>query len=127
MPLSFGDEDHATPGTHVQANCIVSEGDLPVEIRWTFRPDGARERAMNDAGITTTQLGSRSSILLIDSVSPEHSGEYACTAKNAAGSQSVTAHLRVLGTRSDQSRPICRPAPSPKRASGLFSRDSLRK
>lgn len=101
MPLSFGDEDHATPGTHVQANCIVSEGDLPVEIRWTFRPDGVKhaERVSNDAGVTTTQLGSRSSILLIDSVTYEHSGEYACTAKNAAGSLSVSAHLTVLGTR----------------------------
>lgn len=94
MPFSFGEDDQFTSGTHVQASCIVGEGDLPVELSWTFH--GRKEASM--MGITTTKLGPRSSILQIDAVAAAHSGEYTCTAKNAVGSQNFTAHLKVQGT-----------------------------
>ncbi len=95
LPFSFGEEDHYTPGTHVQASCIVGEGDLPVELSWTFH--GQREESSSMMGITTTRLGPRSSILQIESLVSSHSGEYTCTAKNTVGSQNFTTHLKVLG------------------------------
>lgn len=99
LPFSFGEDDHHTPGTHVQTICIVGEGDLPLELSWTFRglPPTAGEFGMADMGISTTKVGPRSSVLQIDSVTAAHSGEYTCTAKNAVGSQSYSAHLEVLG------------------------------
>lgn len=79
----------------MQTICIVGEGDLPIELSWTFRGDS--ENGMADLGISTTRVGPRSTVLQIDSVTAAHSGEYTCTAKNSVGSQSVSAHLEVLG------------------------------
>lgn len=93
VPFSFGEDEYFTSGTHVQASCIVGEGDIPVDISWTFH--GKIEASM--MGISTTKLGPRSSILQIDSVAAAHSGQYTCIAKNSAGAQNYTAHLRVLG------------------------------
>ena len=93
-PFSFGDDEFAS-GEHVQVSCIVSEGDLPVDISWTFH--GLKETSM--MGISTTKLGPRSSILQIEAVAAGHSGDYTCIAKNAAGSQNFTANLRVSGKK----------------------------
>lgn len=71
----------------------MGEGDLPVEISWTFH--GQKEASM--MGITTTRLGPRSSILQIESVAAAHSGDYTCIAKNPVGFHNHTAILRVLG------------------------------
>ena len=95
MPFSFGEDEFHTPGTHVQTMCVVGEGDLPIELSWTFRGDS--QTGLADMGISTTRVGPRSSVLQIDSVTAAHSGEYTCTAKNSVGSQSVSAHLEVLG------------------------------
>ena len=93
--FTFGDDDEHTPGSHVQVSCTVNEGDLPVDISWTFH--GVRESPASMTGITTTKLGPRSSVLQIEAVTAAHSGAYCCTAKNAAGTQNYTAQLRVLG------------------------------
>jgi hypothetical protein len=85
----------------VQTICIVGEGDLPIELSWSFRGDS--ETGMADLGISTTRVGPRSTVLQIDSVTAGHSGEYTCTAKNSVGSQSVSAHLEVLGTITSKS------------------------
>lgn len=80
----------------MQTSCIVGEGDLPLELGWTFR--GSSLPGMgSDMGISITRVGPRSSVLQIDSVTAAHSGEYTCTAKNSVGLQSVSAHLEVLG------------------------------
>lgn len=91
-PFSFGDHDY-TLGMSAQINCIVIEGDLPVDISWTFH--GVRLSA--SSGIETTKIGSRSSVLNIDSVSADHSGNYTCIARNAAGMRNYTATLNVYG------------------------------
>ncbi len=91
-PFSFGDHDY-TLGMSAQINCIVIEGDLPVDISWTFH--GARPSA--SSGIETTKIGSRSSVLNIDSVEADHSGNYTCIARNAAAVRNFTATLNVYG------------------------------
>lgn len=95
LPFNFGEEDY-TSGMSAQLQCIVTEGDLPVDIRWTTL--GTTHSAL--LGITVTKIGSKSSILQIDSVDASHTGNYTCTARNAAGQASYSAQLTVVGSES---------------------------
>jgi hypothetical protein len=84
----------------VQLNCIVSSGDSPLQITWTFH--GVDTAKLKQTGVTTMKVGERSSLLIIDSVSSEHVGTYVCNAKNHAGNVSFAADLRVHGTQDIQ-------------------------
>lgn len=92
LPFNFGEEDY-TSGMSAQLQCIVTEGDLPVDIRWTTL--GTTHSGL--MGISVTKIGSKSSILQIDSVDASHSGDYTCMAQNAAGKASYSAKLTVVG------------------------------
>jgi hypothetical protein len=48
-------------------------------------------------GITTTRVGGRASMLVIDHVIAGHSGNYTCTAENLVGLTNFTASLVVNG------------------------------
>lgn len=48
--------------------------------------------------MTTTMIGTRTSILIISEVGYRHSGEYTCRAKNKAGVDTYSAVLKVNGT-----------------------------
>lgn len=74
--------------------CLVSEGDAPFNISWSF--EGGDVDA--HGGVTTTKIGERASLLLIDSVSEAQVGNYTCTADNVAGSVRFSAVLSVNGT-----------------------------
>ena len=80
-------------GDFAQLSCIVNSGDEPLTISWTFHGDVVGP----ETGITTTNLGSRMSILVINSVGYVHKGNYTCQAKNNAGIRSHTTELRVNG------------------------------
>ena len=97
LPFNFGEEDY-TSGMSAQLQCIVTEGDIPVDIRWIT--SGQTHSALS--GITITKIGSKSSIMQIDSVDASHSGNYTCTAHNSAGQASYTAQLTVVGTFCDK-------------------------
>lgn len=92
LPFNFGEEDY-TSGMSAQLQCIVTDGDVPVDIRWIT--SGQTHSALS--GITFTKIGSKSSIMQIDSVDASHSGNYTCTAQNSAGRASYTAQLTVVG------------------------------
>jgi hypothetical protein len=77
-----------------QLTCLVRKGDEPVKISWSLKGDVIS----SEPSITTTMLGTRMSVLMISSVGYRHSGTYTCTASNNAGSQSLSAVLRVNGT-----------------------------
>ena len=81
-------------GDFAQISCIVTSGDQPLTISWSFHGNGEGEA---EAGITTTNLGSRLSLLVIEAVEHHHQGLYTCQAKNGAGSSSYTAELKVNG------------------------------
>lgn len=91
-PFGFSDHEYAL-GMSAQLNCFVVEGDLPVDVSWTFHGVGGRPAP----DIETTKIGSRSSILNIDSVGAHHSGNYTCIARNAAAARNFTATLNVYG------------------------------
>lgn len=92
VPITFG-KDKFDEGSSAQILCSVSDGDEPLTIRWSFH--GAN--ISSDSGIMTSNLGSRTSFLMINSVSHEHRGFYTCMAKNNAGSASSTSELNVNG------------------------------
>jgi hypothetical protein len=92
MDFSFGNEPLLW-GSQAQTTCLVSEGDIPIQITWAFH--GNDVTTNNQKGITTTKFGHRSSILQIDPV--EFSANFTCMAKNQAGSVNYTAELIVQG------------------------------
>ena len=92
LPFSFGEEDY-TSGMSATINCIVIEGDSPVDIRWNI----TAQSHSSVQGIVITKVG-KSSVLQIDSVDATHTGNYTCTAINAAGMVQYSAQLTVVGT-----------------------------
>jgi hypothetical protein len=92
--IPFDVEEDVNTGDSVQLNCHVSKGDKPLKITWNFHG----EELSSHRGITTTKIGDRSSILTIVSAMAAHSGNYTCTAQNAAGTVSYTAMVHVNGT-----------------------------
>ncbi len=80
-------------GDFAQLSCIVNSGDEPLTLTWAFHGD----QVGPETGITTTNLGSRMSILIISSVAHHHQGKYTCTAKNDAGIAVRNTELNVNG------------------------------
>jgi hypothetical protein len=81
-------------GDFAQVSCVVTSGDEPLTISWSFHGDKVTGQ---NTGISTTNLGTRMSILVINSVGHRHQGNYTCQAKNNAGIQKNTAVLKVNG------------------------------
>ena len=92
LPLSFGSEV-LNEGAFGQLSCVVTEGDEPLTVSWTFH--GAE--LSSDLEMVTTPIGSRGSMLMISRVGHRHTGSYTCLAVNTAGSSSQTASLYVNG------------------------------
>ena len=93
MPLTFG-RDILDEGEFVQLICIVSKGDEPLRLTWSLKGDDVS----SEPGLTTTALGTRTSMLTINSVGYRHSGTYTCRAANDAGATTQSAELKVNGT-----------------------------
>lgn len=90
-PFEF--ESEVNTGEGVQLNCYVGKGDIPVDITWSFNKKPIR----NIFGVSTVPVGSRTNLLIINSVQPEHAGEYTCQAANAGGVVEHSAELFVNG------------------------------
>ncbi|KAJ8667921.1 hypothetical protein QAD02_009584 [Eretmocerus hayati] len=91
-PVTIGDEP-ANWGEQVSATCNVLKGDSPIEIGWTLNGETISPRTHPDINISKN--GKKISLLVIDSVTGHHAGEYACIAANLAGSSSRSAILAV--------------------------------
>ena len=92
LPLSFG-KDIMNEGDFAQVSCIVTSGDEPLKISWSFHG----EQISSNLGIITTPIGTRGSILVISRVEHHHRGTYTCKASNTAGTRFETAKLNVNG------------------------------
>ena len=90
---AFNFEEDIHSGKDIQIVCYVIDGDTPLTIRWYFH---GREVG-HSMGVTTMKLGTRSSILNIESVTHGHTGVYTCVATNSAGSDRASASLTVHG------------------------------
>ena len=80
-------------GDAAQAQCMALKGDTPLNFTWTFHGDVTTFQT----GVVTTSVGQRSSVLMIDSVTPNHAGTYTCTVRNQAASASYSIVLSVSG------------------------------
>lgn len=87
-------EVHLHDGMLARIVCGVNQGDLPLTFFWL--KDG-RAIAINEQNVAIHEIDEFSSILLIKSVTPWHSGNYTCIAKNQAGVVNYTSHLTVNG------------------------------
>ena len=92
LPMSFG-KDIVNEGQFGQLVCTVIEGDEPFSFTWSLQ--GAV--VSSEPGLTTSQLGSRTSILMIKSVGHRHRGLYTCNVSNLAGTATVSSELKVNG------------------------------
>ena len=92
MPFSF--DKVIKEDSFAQIMCVVTEGDEPFTIAWSLHG----HNLTSDLGITTSNIGGRTSLLMIPKVSYKHMGNYTCKVRNKAGSVSHTASLKVNGT-----------------------------
>ncbi|XP_046818554.1 Down syndrome cell adhesion molecule-like protein Dscam2 isoform X2 [Vespa crabro] len=78
-------------GERTTLTCSVTRGDLPLSISWLKdgRSMGPSER------VTVTNMDQYNSILMIESLSPDHNGNYSCVARNLAAEVSHTQRLVV--------------------------------
>ena len=93
VPFNFG-ADAVNEGDMAQLTCLVRRGDDPLRISWFLK--GAV--VSSDPSVTTTMIGTRASMLMITNVGYRHSGTYTCKASNDAGTEDVSATLKVNGT-----------------------------
>ena len=80
-------------GDFGQLVCTVIRGDEPFKITWALHGD----IVSSEPGLTTSQIGARTSMLMINSVGHRHSGLYTCNVSNLAGSTSSSTELKVNG------------------------------
>lgn len=79
-------------GEKGSALCTVKSGDSPFDFEW--KKDGNTLEVSSNIAIQSVL---DSSVLVIQSVTSESSGNYTCVAKNAFGSDRFTAALTVTG------------------------------
>nr|NP_001036479.1 down syndrome cell adhesion molecule 1, isoform AL [Drosophila melanogaster]ABI31030.1 down syndrome cell adhesion molecule 1, isoform AL [Drosophila melanogaster] len=89
-PFDFGDEPTNVEDS-VSVTCLISSGDLPIDIEWFFNDYGISSYS----GVTVVKGGKRSSVLGIDNVQARHAGKYSCRAKNRAAAVNYTFDLVV--------------------------------
>ena len=80
-------------GEFSQLSCVVSKGDEPLKLSWSFHG----HNLTSGQGITITDIGSRISMLVINTIGHKHMGKYTCNAQNTAGSATHSASLKVNG------------------------------
>lgn len=73
--------------------CTIAKGDFPLEIQWRLNGRNAEDIS----GISIMRTNKRISQLSIDSVQADHAGEYVCSARNKAGTVSLSTALHVNG------------------------------
>ncbi|KAL4143242.1 hypothetical protein QTP88_005598 [Uroleucon formosanum] len=89
--VPFSVDEKVRSGDSIQLNCHVSKGDKPLELNWLFNDD----ELSSELSVTTTKLGSSSSVLTIGTVSAAHTGKYTCIASNRIGSYNYSTYINV--------------------------------
>lgn len=93
MPFSFGEEP-LNVGESTAVNCMITKGDLPLNITWTLN----NKRLLSGKnGITITRMSARLSALTIESIDAEHRGVFKCIVNNVAGSAELESELKANG------------------------------
>ena len=85
-------------GQRVSMLCSVTDGDLPLTLKW-YRHDQLLLPEAAASGISITEIGHYESVLRIDNLRPEHNANFTCVAKNFAGVAQHSQTLRVKGRK----------------------------
>uniref|UniRef100_T1IT85 Down syndrome cell adhesion molecule-like protein Dscam2 n=1 Tax=Strigamia maritima TaxID=126957 RepID=T1IT85_STRMM len=88
VPFAFQDE-HLIEGSLLRVSCVVSRGDLPLAMTWL------KDGKLLPESVLVREFDSYSTVLSIDPVKREHTGNYTCKAENQAGIASYNAELIV--------------------------------
>lgn len=91
------DSDALFPGDYFTLQCSIVHGDLPIAIEWSFNGALLGASLGRRNAIVIAAMGTRSSVLTIESVGGEHAGNYTCAGTNAAGQTRHTVGLVVNG------------------------------
>jgi hypothetical protein len=91
LPLSFSSE-YSSEGEYVQLTCIASKGDHPISFSWLLNGN-----EVGAAEASTVNVGQKTSLLIIQSVTSRHAGLYTCRAVNLGGESNRSAELHVKG------------------------------
>lgn len=91
----FYAEDTLHVGDRASLTCSVTKGDLPLSITWS--KDGRSMDTNQLVSVSVSQVDQYTSILLIESLTPEHNGNYSCVVRNSAAEVSHTHQLVVNG------------------------------
>lgn len=93
LHFTFGD-DPVSPGDSIGVQCVITKGDVPIEINWMFNDQSLRT---GQNGINILNISTKTSLLNIVSINAQHRGNYTCIAKNQAGTSEFAAELKVNG------------------------------
>ena len=91
VPFAFGD---IYEGESSQVLCVLSKGDDPVLLEWYH---GSELLTTSRQDVTVIPTGPRASVLVFNSLTASHFGNYSCQASNSAGTSSFTAQLIING------------------------------
>ena len=92
----FSVGEHLRLGQRVSMLCSVTDGDLPLTLKW-YRHDQLLLPEARASGISITEIGHYESVLRIDDLRPEHNANFTCVAQNFAGIAQHSQTLRVKG------------------------------
>lgn len=98
-PFTFSEHEEINLDEPVGVTCIITKGDLPIQIWWTIideYSDQERNLSTND-GVMITRNNQKISLLSIESVKARHRGNYSCYAKNKAGVAKFSSFLSITG------------------------------
>ena len=90
--------EHLRLGQRVSMLCSVTDGDLPLTLKW-YRHDQLLLPEAAASGISITEIGHYESVLRIDNLRPEHNANFTCVAENFAGVAQHSQTLRVKGRK----------------------------
>ena len=93
----FLSTDALFPGDYFTLQCSIIHGDLPLSIFWKFNGMLIDPNPSENNDVIISNMGSRSSVLTIDSVRGHHAGNYTCFGKNGAGTSNHSVFLIVNG------------------------------
>ncbi|CAL8129128.1 unnamed protein product [Orchesella dallaii] len=88
---SFKFDDNLREGQRTSISCNVISGDLPIDVVWTKDSKSIPKRL----NLIENRVMDFLSVLAFENLNNEHSGEYSCTATNAAQAVVQAANLKV--------------------------------
>lgn len=94
MPFQFGD-DSFNPGDSTAVNCMITKGDVPLNIKWTLN---GQPIVNGENGLQVVKMSPRLSSLSIESLSDRHRGIVRCIVSNNAGETYYMSELKINGT-----------------------------